>query len=112
MDAFDEGNIFYSDQRREDQRHDESSPLVLRLHYKEFIRTFRVDEVHVYRNLLRQAISLQQYVLEVDVDHPMEYNDALTNDLLQRPGHHLPIFEKVAVPPLALALCPAPTSTP
>lgn len=95
MNSLDEGNIFYSDQRREDQRQDDSSPSVLCVHYKEFIRTFRVDEELVYRNLLREAISLRQYVLQVDIDHLMEYNDLLTNELLQRPGHHLPIFEKV-----------------
>ncbi|KAL3911716.1 MAG: hypothetical protein SGPRY_008592 [Prymnesium sp.] len=97
MNSLDEGNIFYSDQRREDQRQDDSSPSVLCIHYKEFIRTFRVDEELVYRNLLREAISLRQYVLEVDIDHLMEYNDLLTNELLQRPGHHLPIFEKAAL---------------
>ncbi|KAL1507546.1 hypothetical protein AB1Y20_007167 [Prymnesium parvum] len=97
MDSLDEGNIFYSDQRRDDQRQDDSSPTVLAMHYKEFVRTFRVDEVHVYRQQLRQAISLRQYVLEVDIDHLMEYNDSLTNELLQRPSHHLPIFEKAVL---------------
>lgn len=134
MQAYDEGNIFYSDQRGPDRREEADSPLVLRIHYREFIRTFRVDEVHVYRcpacflphesytwramsfcfqlinqfgstqasllatrarNLLRQAISLHQPVLEVDIDHLMEYNDQLTNELLLRPGQHIPIFEKV-----------------
>ena len=49
------------------------------------------------RNLLRQAISLQKPELEVDIDHLMEYNDQLTNELLQRPGQHIPLFEKAAL---------------
>ena len=97
MQAYDEGNVFYSDQRGSDRPIDPSSPLILRIHYREFIRTFRVDEVHVYRNLLRQAISLGQHLLEVDIDHLMEYNDQLTNELLQRPGQHIPLFEKAAL---------------
>ena len=49
MQAYDEGGIFYSDQRGSERQEDPNSPLVLRIHYREFIRTFRVDEVHVYR---------------------------------------------------------------
>ena len=50
MQAFGEGGIFYSDQRDGRTRdRDDDSPLALRIHYREFIRTFRVEEVHVYR---------------------------------------------------------------
>ena len=88
----------YSDQRGESRRDmDSSSPLVIKIKYREFIRSFRVDEVQVYRDLLRQAISLNQPVLEVDMDHLMEYDDALCNDLLLRPGIHLRIFEDAAL---------------
>ena len=78
MEAFDEGNVFYSDQRGEARREvDNTSPLVIKIKYREFIRTFRLEEVHLYRDLLRQAISLNCPVLEVDMDHLMEYDDTI-----------------------------------
>ena len=95
---FDEGGIFYSDQQRGDGEQLESeSPTAARIKYREFVRTFRDGETFVYREALRQAVSLNQPVLEVDLDHVMAWDDALADDLLQRPGFHLPLFEAAAL---------------
>ena len=98
MSAFDEGGIFYSDQKRGDaELAEEQSPIQARIKYREFIRTFRDGEEFVYRDALRQAVSLNQPVLEVNLDHVMAWDDALADDLLQRPGFHLPLFEGAAL---------------
>jgi DNA replication licensing factor MCM5 len=95
---FDEGGIFYSDQQRGDaDQQDDTSPLAARIKYREFIRTFRDGETFVYRDKLRQAVSLNASVLEVDLDHVMAWDDALADDLLQRPAFHLPLFEGAAL---------------
>ena len=95
---FDEGGIFYSDQQRGDGEQSESeSPTAVRIQYREFVRTFRDGETFVYRDAMRQAVSLNYHVLEVDLDHVMAWDDALADDLLQRPGFHLPLFEAAAL---------------
>ena len=95
---FDEGGIFYSDQRRGDAELAEGeSPMTARIKYREFIRTFRDGETFVYRDALRQAVSLNAPVVQVDLDHVMAWDDALADDLLQRPGFHLPLFEAAAL---------------
>ena len=73
---FDESGIFYSDQQRPGAEQDESqSPTAARIKYREFVRTFRDGETFVYRDALRQAVSLNQPVLEVDLDHVMAWDD-------------------------------------
>ena len=73
---FDEGGIFYSDQQRGDaDQADHESPIAARIKYKEFIRTFRDGESFVYRDALRQAVSLNSPVLEIDLDHVMLWDD-------------------------------------
>ena len=48
---FDAGQIFYSDQTEQGLggQSDSLSPIAARLKYKEFIRTFRLEDDHVYR---------------------------------------------------------------
>ena len=73
---FDEGGIFYSDQQRGDGEEGVSeSPTAVRTKYREFVRTFRDGETFIYRDALRQAVSLNQPVLEVDLDHVMAWDD-------------------------------------
>jgi hypothetical protein len=76
---FDEGGIFYSDQQRGDaDQADGESPMAARIKYREFIRTFRDGESFVYRDALRQAVSLNSPVLEIDLDHVMAWDDGAT----------------------------------
>ena len=84
---FDEGGVFYSDQQRGDGELNESeSPTAARIKYREFVRTFRDGETFVYRDALRQAVSLNQPVLEVDLDHVMAWDDGACPG---RPGSRL-----------------------
>lgn len=95
---FDEGGVFYSDQQLERAQQDDiESPAVTRIKYREFVRTYRHGEVFIYRERLRETVSLGRKMLEVDLDDVMRWDDALGDDLLLRPGFHLPLFEAAAV---------------
>ena len=95
---FDEGSIFYSNQERGDgARADTESPASARIKYFQFIRTYREGNVFIYRDKLRQAVSLGIPELEVDLDHVMAWDDALADDLQERPAFHLPHFEQAAL---------------
>ena len=92
----DQGGIFWGDAPNQGES-GQSSTTVNRVKYREFIRTFRLDDVHIYRDALRSAMVMRRPVMEVDVDHLMEFDEELTNELLVRPGIHLPVFEKAAL---------------
>ena len=92
----DEGGIFWGESTQ-DAGGGPSSSSVNRVKYREFIRNFRLDEEYVYREALRSAIVTRQQMMEVDIDHLMEFDEELTNELLSKPGVHLPIFEKAAL---------------
>ena len=94
--AGDEGGIFWGDST-EQAEGGQSSATVNRVKYREFIRTFRLDDVYVYRDALRSAIVTRQAVMEVDIDHLMEFDEELTNELLVKPSVHLPVFEQAAL---------------
>ena len=95
---FDEGSIFYSNQERGDgARADTESPASARIKYFQFIRTYREGNVFIYRDKLRQAVSLGIPELEVDLDHVMAWDDVLADDLQERPAFHLPHFEQAAL---------------
>ena len=51
----------------------------------------------MYRGALREAIVTRDFLLDVDVDHLMRYDDGLANDLFERPAFHLPLFEQAAI---------------
>ena len=95
---FDDGSIFYSDQQRADgEQVDTESPQSCRIKYREFIRTYREGNAFLYRDKLRQSVSLGLPELEVDLDHLMSWDDALADDLQERPAFHLPQFEAAAL---------------
>ena len=57
---FDAGQIFYSDQTEQGLggQSDSLSPIAARLKYKEFIRTFRLEDDHVYRQHADSAVAM------------------------------------------------------
>jgi len=97
MSEFDVGAIFYSDQQRDGSQLPTESPAHTRLRYKSFLREFLNGDVYVYRDMLRETIGMKTYLLEIDIDHLLEFDDVLTTDLLSRPAFHLPLFETAAL---------------
>ncbi|TPX33365.1 hypothetical protein SmJEL517_g03728 [Synchytrium microbalum] len=59
----------------------------------EFIRTFRIDNEFLYRDMIRGSIMAKKYFIEVDLAHLMSYDEGLANDLKERPGDLLHQFE-------------------
>ena len=72
------GGIFWGD-APEGAEGGQSSSAACRVKYREFIRTFRLEDEYVYRKALRSAIVTRQAVMEVDIDHLMEFDEELTN---------------------------------
>ena len=94
---FDAGSVFYSDQQRGDEDQEKvETPSSARIKYRLFIRTYMRSNVLVYREALRQAISLNLSELEVDLDDLNSWDEELADDLQQRPGVHMPLFEEAA----------------
>merc|ERR1740117_102115 len=46
--------------------------------------------------MIRSALGMGSHALEVDIDHLMEFDETLTNEMLQHPAFHLPLFEQAA----------------
>ncbi|KAI8823127.1 MCM2/3/5 family-domain-containing protein [Fimicolochytrium jonesii] len=61
--------------------------------FVEFLRTFCIDNVYIYRDQLRQNLIIKQYFLEVDMAHLMSYDEDLTNQLKEKPAEYLALFE-------------------
>ncbi|TPX72100.1 hypothetical protein SpCBS45565_g00480 [Spizellomyces sp. 'palustris'] len=61
--------------------------------FVEFLRSFRIDNVFLYRDQLRQNLIIKQYFLEVDMAHLMSFDEDLTNQIKEKPAEYLPLFE-------------------
>ncbi|KAJ1929399.1 minichromosome maintenance protein 5 [Tieghemiomyces parasiticus] len=58
-----------------------------------FLQNFCVDNQFVYRDQLRQNLLIKQYMLEVDMQDLIAYDENLGHRLADRPGDVLPLFE-------------------
>ena len=51
-------------------------------------------------------------MMEVDIDHLMEFDEALANELLLHPDRHLPLFEQARAAPAPRPLPLLPPAVP
>ncbi|TPX44036.1 hypothetical protein SeMB42_g04458 [Synchytrium endobioticum] len=63
------------------------------LKFVSFLRTFRIDNEFIYRDMIRGSIMAKKYFIEVDLAHLMSFDEALANNLKDSPGRHLSWFE-------------------
>ncbi|KAJ3022004.1 minichromosome maintenance protein 5 [Thoreauomyces humboldtii] len=89
--GWDAGRVFNTQVYPSDSGEDSRATIERR--FVEFLRTFRIDNVFVYRDQLRQNLIIKQYFLEVDMAHLMSYDEDLTNQIKEKPGEYLPLFE-------------------
>ncbi|RKP39571.1 MCM2/3/5 family-domain-containing protein [Dimargaris cristalligena] len=59
----------------------------------DFLQNFCVDNQFVYRDQLRQNLLIKNYVLEVDMQDLISYDENLAHRLSERPSDILPLFE-------------------
>lgn len=61
--------------------------------FASFLRSFRLDNIFVYREQLRQNLILGNHFLEVDMAHIVRFDEQLASHMKVRPKEYLPIFE-------------------
>lgn len=61
--------------------------------FRQFVLDFRLDLKFVYRDQLRENVLVHQYVLRVDTEHLINYNDELNKKLTDEPTDMIPLFE-------------------
>ncbi|KAH6573954.1 hypothetical protein BASA60_005767 [Batrachochytrium salamandrivorans] len=75
----------------------EESALVVERKLVDFLRSYRQENVFIYREQLRQNLIIKQYFLEIDLAHLMNYNEELANNFKDKPKEHIALLEKAAV---------------
>ncbi|KAI1004201.1 DNA replication licensing factor [Podosphaera aphanis] len=58
-----------------------------------FILQFRLDNVFIYRDQIRENVLLKQYFCDVDVGHLISFNEELAHRLVTEPAEIIPLFE-------------------
>eukprot|EP00899_Mesostigma_viride_P028700 jgi/Mesvir1/9014/Mv21302-RA.1 len=94
MSGWDEGDVFYADQKFTGEEHEGSqlSRHAAQTKFKEFIRNYRPNSEFVYRESLRRNPS----ALTVKVEDVLTYDAALGTELKRLPAEYLPLFEAAA----------------
>ncbi|RKO97491.1 DNA replication licensing factor mcm5 [Caulochytrium protostelioides] len=64
--------------------------------FRDFLREFRLNQEFIYRDQLRQNFLVGRHFVEVNLAHLAAYDDELANQLRDRPGEYLPLFESAA----------------
>ncbi|KAJ3195785.1 minichromosome maintenance protein 5 [Irineochytrium annulatum] len=72
---------------------EEDSTLVATQKLANFVSSFRLDNVFIYRDQLQQNLLVKCYFLEVDLSHLTSFDEELANQLKERPSKMLPLFE-------------------
>ncbi|KAF2754688.1 putative DNA replication licensing factor Mcm5 [Pseudovirgaria hyperparasitica] len=88
-------NLFGAD-RSEDGEH---APAQVQQQLVDFILDFRLDNVFIYRDQIRENVLIKQYYCDIDVAHLISYNEELANKLTSDPAEIIPLFES------ALKIC-------
>lgn len=60
---------------------------------KEFILTFQIDGVYIYRDQIRDNVLVKRFYCDVDVAHLISYNEELAHKLNSDPSGTIPLFE-------------------
>ncbi|KAL2919540.1 minichromosome maintenance protein 5 [Polyrhizophydium stewartii] len=80
-----------------------NSHVVVERRFLEFLRSFRIDNVFLYRDQLQKNLLLRERFIEVDMAHLLSCDEDLASNIKERPKEYLALFEKAAAE-LALQL--------
>ncbi|KAF3933105.1 hypothetical protein ABW20_dc0110593 [Dactylellina cionopaga] len=64
--------------------------------FSQFILTFKLGNLFVYRDQLQENVLIKRYCLDVDVAHLISFNEELADALATEPAEKLPLFEAAA----------------
>ncbi|KAJ3330565.1 minichromosome maintenance protein 5 [Blyttiomyces sp. JEL0837] len=94
MSGWDNGQRFSAPALDGEQSSQPDNGAAISQKFENFLNDFRVDNVYIYRDQLRQNIMINQYFIELDLAHLTVYHEELANLLRDKPGEMLPLFEK------------------
>ncbi|TVY54459.1 DNA replication licensing factor mcm5 [Lachnellula cervina] len=60
---------------------------------EQFILQFRLENIFIYRDQIRENVLLKQYYCDVDVGHLISFNEELAHRLVTEPAEIIPLFE-------------------
>ncbi|KAK5937175.1 minichromosome maintenance protein 5 [Knufia obscura] len=60
---------------------------------KEFILSFQIDGVYIYRDQIRDNVLVRRYYCDVDIAHLISYSEELAHKLSTDPSGTIPLFE-------------------
>ncbi|KAG8159465.1 hypothetical protein KVR01_011126 [Diaporthe batatas] len=75
------------------QEEGEDTLLQVQKQLETFILEFRLDNVFVYRDQLRENALLQKYYCDVNIGDLIKYNEELAHRLVTEPAEIIPLFE-------------------
>lgn len=61
--------------------------------FTNFLLEFRINSQFIYRDQLRNSILIKKFVLSLELEHLIAYNEDLYNKLLNDPSDIIPLFE-------------------
>ena len=113
MSGFDEGSVFYTDQKlavnngNSGSGGEDASLQIARIKglFRQFLKEWTDKQTHVYVERLRANYERQQYFLEVNMAHIFSFNEELGGYLRERPDKFLPVLEDAAKEVLVCVKC-------
>ncbi|KAI8977175.1 MCM2/3/5 family-domain-containing protein [Mycotypha africana] len=72
------------------------SPSEISKFFYEFLQNFRINNSFVYRDQLANNVRMKEYYVEVDLSHLISWDNALADELMNKPAEFLPLFEIAA----------------
>lgn len=61
--------------------------------FRQFILEFRMDNQFIYRDQLRENLLIHKYLLKVNSEHLIVFNEELNKKLMDDPSEMIPLFE-------------------
>ncbi|CAF4299960.1 unnamed protein product, partial [Rotaria sp. Silwood2] len=98
MAGFDNDGIFFSDNFVDNnfEHENELNRALIKKKFKMFIREFHINNLFIYREMLRRNYNSRRYWIDIELCHLSDYDDNLCDHLKKRPTELLSLFEEAA----------------
>ncbi|CAF1617500.1 unnamed protein product, partial [Adineta ricciae] len=101
MAGFDDVGVFFSDNFGADNNNEfdnenDLNRASIKKKFKMFIREFHINNLFIYREMLRRNYNSRRYWIDIELRHLSDYDDNLCDHLKKQPAELLPLFEEAA----------------
>ncbi|KAI0461160.1 hypothetical protein LJB42_001175 [Komagataella kurtzmanii] len=90
--SFDRASVFNTSVLPGEQNDDQFSEVIKA--FRSFILEFRMENQYIYREQLRQNLLVNKYLLTIQNDHLIVFNEELNKKLVDDPVEMIPLFEQ------------------